>query len=114
MKEQTLLRIALIASLLGLAILLVVARSSGPANADVSSIDSAMKGNQVKIIGTVEQVRNAGESQILVVSQPSTITVFVSGQPELRKGDTVEVIGRVDEYKEKQEIVADRIRVLSS
>ncbi|HII65653.1 TPA: hypothetical protein HA295_02655 [Candidatus Woesearchaeota archaeon] len=114
MKEQTLLKIALVSSILGLAILFAVARSGDAGQADISSIDGTMKGNHVKILGTVQDVHNAGEVQILDISQPSSITVFVSGQPPLKKGDTVEVIGRVDEYKEEREIIADRIRVIPS
>ncbi|HIH91960.1 TPA: hypothetical protein HA281_04095 [Candidatus Woesearchaeota archaeon] len=114
MKEQTLLKIALVSSILGLAILFAVARSGDAGQADISSIDGTMKGNHVKILGTVQDVHNTGEVQILDISQPSSITVFVSGQPPLKKGDTVEVIGRVDEYKEEREIIADRIRVIPS
>lgn len=114
MKEQTLLKIALISSILGLAILFAVARASDASQVQISAIDGTMKGNEVKILGTVQGVRNTGEVQILDISQPATITVFVSGQPPLKKGDMVEVIGRVDEYKEEQEIIADRIRVIPS
>ncbi len=114
MREQTLLRIALISSILGLAILFVVAQQGELGTTQISKIDSSIKGNQVKIIGTVASARSAGDVQILTITQPSSITVFVSGNSSLRKGDTVEIIGRVDEYREKEEIVADRIRVVHS
>ncbi|MBI2127123.1 MAG: nucleotide sugar dehydrogenase [Thaumarchaeota archaeon] len=91
MKEQTLLKIALVSSILGLAILFAVARPGDAGQVDISSIDGTMKGNQVKILGTVQDMHNAGEVQILDVSQPSSITVFVSGQPPLKKGDMVVV-----------------------
>ncbi|KHO50621.1 MAG: hypothetical protein QT04_C0050G0030 [archaeon GW2011_AR11] len=68
MKEQTLLKIALVSSILGLAILFAVARSGDAGQADISSIDGTMKGNQVKILGTVQDVHNTGEVQILDIS----------------------------------------------
>ena len=113
MKENTLLRLALIASLLGLATLFFISGSLNMEQTPISIIDDGMKGTQVKIIGSVESVQQAGESQILVISQPSSITVFVSTSTTLEKGDMVEIIGRVDEYRENKEIIADRIRTIS-
>lgn len=113
MKENTLLKMALIASLLGLCMLFLISRSSELSQTSILEIDDGMKGEQVKVFGTVQSVRSAGDFQIIRVSQPSSIAVFVGEQVPLAEGDYVEVIGRVDEYKEDSQIIADRIRKVS-
>ncbi|HLD86924.1 MAG TPA: hypothetical protein VJB12_02575 [Candidatus Nanoarchaeia archaeon] len=113
MKEQTLLRLALMASIIGLAILFLISDNPSLQITPIGSIDSSMKGNQVSIIGSVESVRQAGEFQVLTISQPSSIEVFVPASTSVRNGDVVEVLGRVDEYNKEREIIADRIRTIS-
>jgi len=113
MNEKVLLKIALVCSIVGLVGLFVFSKTIQIQEVAISKIDGTQQG-VVKVFGTVASIRHAGQGMIVEVSQPSTITVFVSSNVSMVPGDKVEIIGRVDEYKGKQEIVAERIRILKS
>ncbi len=114
-SENTLLKIALACSLLGL---LVLYFSS--TNIDVKEykprILNKNVGDDIKLEGIITKIADKGDVIYIEVSQqyPTTIVLFADNNNlKLNNGDTIEIIGKVQEYKGKNEIIAQKIRVLS-
>ena len=113
MKENTLLKIALISSLVGIFLLYFLSRTIDVREYNPSIISNEENNNYVKIKGTVTKITGKDNLIFMEVSQQYPINVVVfDKKPELKEGDFIEVIGRIEEYKGKEEVVADRIRVI--
>ena len=114
MKETTLLKIALICSLVGLVILYFISTKI-EINDYKPNILSKNVGEDVKLQGTIAKITDKGNVVFIDVSQqnPATVVLFASNDNlNLKNGDNVEVIGKVQEYNGKNEIIAQKIRVI--
>lgn len=109
MDERTLLRASLLASIMGLLALFLASSFGSIDLIEIEKVDGTHP-SAVKVYGSVESIRSAGEGQVIVVSQPSSIEVFVSKPTTLQRGDIVEIIGRSEEYLGESQIIAERIR----
>lgn len=115
MKEKTLLKIALICSLLGLLILYLISDTIEIKEKNIEKITLENKDEFVKLRGIVSNVVDTEKVVIMEITQPQEITVVLFKDKEtvnIQQGDEVEVIGKVDEYEGKLEIIADRLRVI--
>ena len=113
MKENTLLKIALICSLVGLIALYFI--STKIEVKDYKPNFNKNIGDDVKLKGTITKITDAGNVVFIDVSQQNPITVVLftgDDKLELISGDNIEVIGELQEYKGKDEIIAQRIRVI--
>ena len=117
MKEKTLLKAALIISLLGLVVLYLISDNIKIEEKNLEKITLGNKGEFVKIKGTISNLVNTDKVAILEITQPQKITVVLiknsNNAMQIKPGNEVEVIGKVDEYNGKLEIVADKLRVIS-
>ena len=116
MKEKTLLKAALIITLVGLAVLYLISGSIEIEETNMEKITLQNKGDFVKIKGTVSNKVDAGKITILDITQPHEITVILIKRDnktiQINHGNEVEIIGKVDEYNGKMEIIADKVRVI--
>lgn len=115
MKENTLLKIALICSLIGLFILYFISIKIEVKDYKPSLLNKNI-GGDVKLIGTVTKITDRGNVVFIEVKQQSPITIVLftdDNNLKLKNGDNVEVIGEVQEYNGKNEIIAQKIRLLS-
>ena len=115
MKEKTLLKIALICSLLGLLILYLISGSIEIKEKNIEKITLENKDEFVKLRGIVSNVVDTEKVVIMEITQPQEITVVLFKDKEpvnIQQGNEVEVIGKVDEYEGKLEIIADRLRII--
>jgi aspartyl/asparaginyl-tRNA synthetase len=113
MKETTLLKIALICSLIGLIALYFI--STKIEVKDYKPILNKNIGEDVKLIGIVTKITDKGNVVFIEVNQQNPITVVLFTEDDnlkLNSGDNVEVIGEVQEYNGKNEIIAQKIRVI--
>ena len=112
MKETTLLKIALICSLAGLISLYLI--STKIEVKDYKPILNKNIGEDVRLLGTITKISDKGSVVFVEVNQQSPITVvmFTDDNVNLKNGDEVEVIGEVQEYNGKSEIIAQKIRVI--
>ena len=110
MKDSTLLKISLIISILGILILFFIADTSKIKEVDVKELED-YKDKTVKIKGVVEQVTKTESATFLKVKQPSLVTVVVFEPLDITSGNYVEVTGKVDEYNDEYEILADKVLV---
>ena len=116
MKEKTLLKIALICSLLGLLILYLISDNIEIKEKNIEKITLENKDEFVKLRGIVSNVVDTEKVVIMEITQPQEITVVLFKDKEtvnIQQGNEVEVIGKVDEYEGSLEIIADRLRVIS-
>ncbi|MBS3096970.1 hypothetical protein J4480_06050 [Candidatus Woesearchaeota archaeon] len=110
MKETTLLKIALICSLTGLFVLYFISAKIDVKDYKPNLLNRNI-GEDVKLKGVVTKISDAGN---VVFSQqnPMTVVLFTDDDINLKNGDDVEVIGEVQEYRGKNEIIAQKIRVI--
>jgi len=114
-KEKILLKIALIAAVVGIVILYLI---SGQISIDEETIEKINKdniGEDVKLLGKVENVVETDSVFFIDLVQPSSISVLVfknNKNLSLLDGREVEIIGSIDEYNGEIEVIADRIRVV--
>ena len=114
MKENTLLKIALICSLAGLLVLYFISAKINAKDYVPSPLNKNI-GDDVRLQGIVTKVNDKGNVVFVELSQqvPVAVVLFANNQNvNLKNNDHVEVIGKVQEYNGKNEIVADKIRVI--
>jgi aspartyl/asparaginyl-tRNA synthetase len=84
-----------------------------------TTIDKITKdslGNMVKLNGIVNRITQLNTTSFIELTQPSKMDVVVFKEEQrnltIEQGDQVEIIGNIDEYDGKLEIIAERIRVI--
>jgi len=116
MQEKTLLKVALIVSLLGLLILFLISDNIKIKEKNIEKITIENKDEFVKLRGIVSKVIDTEKVTIMEITQPQQITVVLFKNENrtmpIQKGNEIEIFGKVDEYEGKLEIIADRLRVV--
>ena len=116
MEEKTLLKMALICSLLGLLILYLISNNIEINEKNIEKITLENKDEFVKLRGIVSNVVDTEKVVIMEITQPQQMTVVLFKDENktipIYEGNEIEVIGKVDEYEGKMEIIADRLRVV--
>ena len=114
MKESLLFKIALLTSLTGLVLLYFLADKIEIDETALAKIDQNA-GDFIKVKGVVTKLRENNATLVLQIEQPATVTVvfFKSGANiSIHEHDTVEVLGKVNEFNGREQITADKIRVI--
>ena len=114
MKENTLLKIAMVCSLAGIAVLYFVSTKIDVKNYNPIKLNENI-GDDVKLQGTIAKMTDTGNVVFIEINQqnPATIVLFTEDDNlKLKNGDSVEISGKVQEYNGKNEIIANRIRVI--
>jgi len=113
MRENTLLKIALICSLLGLSALYFISEKIEVKEYKPSVLSKNI-GDDVNLQGKISKITDNGNVVFIELDQQNSVTVvmFANGNPQLRKDDFIEVIGKVQEYNGKSEIIAQKVRVI--
>ena len=114
MKETTLLKIALLCSLAGLVLLYFISIKIEVKNYKPNILNKNV-GDDVKFEGTVTKITDRGNVVFINVNQQSPVIVVLftdENNLKLNNGDNVELIGKVQEYNGKNEIIAQKIRVV--
>jgi len=113
MKETILLKIALICSLLGLVILFFISAKIDVGDYKPHQLNDNV-GEDVKLTGTIARIsHHDGVAFIELRHQsPVTIVLFTNQNISLKVNDSIEVLGEVQDYKGKNEIIAQKIRVI--
>lgn len=114
MKETTLLKISLICSLMGLVVLYFISTKIEIKDYKPSVFNKNI-GDDVKLKGTVMKISGKGNAIFIELNQQSPVTVVIftdNNNLSLKSGDNVEVIGKFQEYKGQNEIIAQKMRVI--
>ncbi len=114
MKETTLLKTALICSLIGLIILYFISAKIDVKDYKPNQLNENV-GDDVKLTGTIIKISQNGNVAFLEVNYQSPVTIVLFTDDKnlsLKVDDSIEVIGEVQEYKGKNEIIAQKVRVV--
>ena len=116
MKEKTVLKIALISSLVGLLVLYLISDNITIEEKNIEKITLDNKDEFVKVRGLVNKVVDTEKVTIIEIMQPNEITVVLFKNENkatlIQEGNEVEIIGKVDEYEGELEIIAQRARIV--
>ena len=111
MNEKTIVRFSLLMILIGLGFLYLYADELElPA---LENLDSHPLQEKVRMHGTITSLQKSQKALFLQVQgeriETMDIIFFPQEEPFLKEGDKVEVVGQVEEYQGKKEIVADKV-----
>lgn len=115
MDEKTLLKIALICSIVGVFIIFIFADRLEPSLISISSISHSLVDKDVKIRGTISSFKMTPSVLMLDIKDETGVIKVVAFDKEDFKADEgqlVEVLGRVKEYKGVLEIESKKILLL--
>ena len=114
MKETTLLKIALICSLIGLLALYFISTKIEVSDYKPNKL-SGNVGDDVKLNGVITKISDKGNVVFIEVSQQDTVDVVLFTKDrnlKLNKGDNIEILGKIQEYNGKNEIIAQKVRII--
>ncbi len=115
MDEKTLLKVALVCSIVGVFIIFIFANRLEPSLVNISGISKSFAEQDVKVRGTV--VSSKITSSVLMFDlqdETGKIKVVAFDKDDFKAGNDqrIEVLGRVKEYKGVLEIEAKKITFL--
>ncbi len=109
MKESTLLKIAILGAILGSLVLFALGQLL---TIDQSTIPQLKDDGQVRLEGTIGRVRVTNASTQFTLLQSNSIAVVIFDPVNLRRGDSVEITGRVETKNGKKQIIATEVKSL--
>ena len=115
MDEKTLLKIALIGSLIGILLIMFVEEKLGVQDAVISSLSKDSVDQEITLKGKVSSLRNTPSVVLFDLADKSgkiKVVAFKDGKNvSLKLNDVVEVSGTVKEFKSSLELEAKTIKV---
>ncbi len=109
MNEKFLLKLVLLISVLGLILLYMISRNVVVDDTTIEKITNEEIEGKVVVNGIVKEINTKGNTTVLVISQESDIKVIVFSNINLSKGEVVKIFGKVSEYNDEKEIIAEKI-----
>ncbi|MBI4148880.1 OB-fold nucleic acid binding domain-containing protein [Candidatus Woesearchaeota archaeon] len=115
MNERVLLRVSLAAGTIGILVLFYLSEHITIGERTIDKLSAADLEADIKIKGVVQAIEDHEKVAFLTVAQLKDIQVvlFKEGNLSLRNGQLVEVIGTVDEYEGKLQLIGNEVRVLA-
>lgn len=107
-------RIALFTAVVGIIALFILSAKLEPKMGNIIDLDKARLGDFVKISGEIIAIKHDKTSYFDLKDSTDEIRVFSFKEINLTKGDRVEVIGKLDEYRGFSEIQAGQIKKISA
>ena len=115
MDDRTQLRIALIGSIVGIAILFIFQGHFSVSQQTIDRLDQLPQGKEIEVTGLVKRATDAGKVMFLEITQQKmetvTVVLFKDRNLTISEGDIVAVTGSISDYQGKQEIVGSRVEV---
>ncbi len=114
MNEKTLLKIALIITILGLVFLVILSQLIKVGESPIAKITKEALEEDVKLTGKITKMSETNNTIFLQIQSQDSISVIVFRDEtvDLRQNDVVEIEGTVEDYQGNLEIVANKIRVV--
>ncbi len=114
MNEKRLLKICLVTSILGIFLLLTIAEFSQQKFYQINDITEKQIDTQIKIQGTITKIKDLPGLLLFDLKDNTskmTVVVFKDFQINLTRGQNISVIGKISEYNNVLEIIADEITI---
>lgn len=112
MNQNLLLKASFIISLLGIFFLLFLT-SKEPSLISISEITSSLIDKQVKISGTITSTEKLSENFYLIKIKDETGSIEATLNKDFQTNKTIEISGKVTEYKNKTQIQADKTTIIT-
>lgn len=115
MEETKLFKTALIVSLIGLLILIIVSEKITLPNSNITEAKSLPIDSHAKVQGKITNIIETPGLLILEIKDNSDnikVIVFKPIDTNLTKDQNIEVEGRITQYKDEKEIQADLIKII--
>src|SRR3989338_10942227 len=103
-----LLKISFIGAIVGIILLFIVSENIEIKETPIGMVDESYIGRSVRFSGEITKISSSEKFSSIEVDGKILVVLFE--KVDLAKGDKIEVIGKVDEYKNRIEVVADSIR----
>ncbi len=112
MKEEDLLKIALVVSLGGLFLLAIFSAKIAAEEKSIEEINDFKESKTIRVNGIVASVKTNNESSVVEIEQSVYVKAVVFDPVNgLKKGDKISVEGKIDEYKGNKQILVEKIRL---
>jgi len=114
MKEDFLLKTALCCAVFGILVLYFVSDNISADAMAISKIDMTEADTVVEISGEVKKISGTEKVAFISVHDCAAVDVLLfedSEKVNLSVGDDVKVVGKVEDYEGKKEIIADSIEL---
>lgn len=115
MNDKTLLRLALLAAIVGVVLLLAISQRFSVTEQTIAQLDQLPEGQEVDVTGLVLRATDKENVLFLELAEEKvekvTVVVFKDRDIEVKEGDYVRVIGSLEDYEGKKEIVGNRVEV---
>jgi uncharacterized protein YdeI (BOF family) len=113
LSDTQLLKISLCISAFGLLGLFIIFSFSELPATSIQDAEALLDGEDIRIEGNILSVNQRGNTTFLIIEQQCTIDVIVFDPIELEEGRTVSIIGTLDSYNNKREVLVEEIHYLS-
>lgn len=111
MENDDLLKLVLIISIIGLLLLSVIAYFSSPPEIKLSELENNL-GRKVSVTGYVSKVSLKPNVSFITLSDGKNfveIVFFDLPSDQIKKGDNLRIVGTIERYKGKIELLAEDI-----
>lgn len=108
MKDSTLLKFALICSVIGVIALFFILQTTELEETNISDLDDGV----VRIRGFVEKVANKGNLTLITISKKELVNAVIFESVEIQEGLFVDLTGQVMDYNGEKEIIIDKLVVI--
>jgi RecJ-like exonuclease len=115
MKNKTILSIAIICSLVGIFMILLIVENTELSILKIKNITEKHLETKVKISGEITSIKETPGLLILQVKDPTgkiDVIIFKNKKINITKNIQVEIEGEIQEYKDKLQIAANKITLL--
>jgi len=109
-------KICILAAIMGISLLIIISDKISIPSSEISSITEIDIDKNIKINGRITKIIKKGNSlAILDIADKNSTIKAVIFRPEkplnIKKGDFIEINGKVSVYNEELQIIADSIKV---
>mgnify|MGYP001576164754 CR=1 FL=1 len=114
MQDPNLFKVSLIISVIGTFLILLISEYSEVELTKIQELNKKQLETRVRVEGTILSVRETPGLYILKIKDSSAsipIIVFKEESLELERNAQIEVIGKLTEYKNEFEIIAEKIKI---
>lgn len=109
MKDSTLLFAAVITGMIGIIGLYFLSDHLELEYSSISEIKEMEDYDIVRVNGTISRVFQKGNFTMITLSRTEFIKVVVFENITVNKGEKLEVVGQVKDYKGEKEVIAEKI-----
>jgi aspartyl/asparaginyl-tRNA synthetase len=115
MHDKTMLRLALLTSIVGVAMLFAYSEKFVVNEQTISRLDELPEGQEVDVTGVVLRVTDLDTVLFMEIAEEKvervTVVLFKDRNVTVSEGDFVRVVGSLEEYEGKPEILANRLEL---